>query len=69
VVNEGFLQQEAAMSKVNTNLDDAGFEMIELAIDDLELLTRAFDMIEAVCREEARVSVDFEPADEEIVLN
>lgn len=31
--------------------EDEAFEMIELAIDDLNLLTRAFEVISAACSE------------------
>ena len=47
------------------------FEIIETAIDDLDLLTRAFDLISAVCQEEAEddPSLDFEPAAPRLVLH
>ena len=44
------------MSKVKSEVVDVqteAFEMIELAVEDLELLTRAFDLIDKACREES----------------
>ena len=35
----------------NSSAEQEVFEIIELAIDDLELLTRAFNMITDVCSE------------------
>lgn len=38
-------------NKQNTQAEQEVFEIIELAIDDLELLSRAFTMINDVCSE------------------
>jgi len=38
-------------SKENSSANEEIFEIIELAIDDLELLTRAFNLIDAACEE------------------
>lgn len=41
------------------------FEIIELAIDDIDLLTRAFEVIEQVCEElegpELKIDIDIIP--------
>jgi len=41
----------ARKEKLITSEEDA-FEIIELAINDVELLTRAFQLVEALCDEE-----------------
>lgn len=50
------------------NQEDA-FEIIELAIDDIELLTRAFDVIGDVCKELGGDRVSPEAKSEPILLN
>lgn len=44
--------------------EDEAFEIIELAIDDINLLVRAFDVISEVCegKEEPRIHLDQAPA-------
>ena len=45
----------------DTPRDSEAFEMIELAIDEIDLLTRAFDVINQWCEEEAEGVEVFEP--------
>lgn len=60
------------MSKPNLNneadLKEEAFEMIELAIDDLDTLTRAFNMIEEVCNElqHPRIYIEDKPEDSKL---
>lgn len=57
------------MSKTSKNAEqinpeNEAFEMIELALSDLETLTRAFNLISEVCEEgnrSARISVEAPP--------
>jgi len=45
------------------------FEMIELAISDMEALTRAFDMIKEVCDQVAETEPEFEDSKTDYILN
>lgn len=44
--------------------EEEAFEIIELAIDDINLLARAFDVINEVCqqRDETQIQVESAPA-------
>lgn len=51
-------------SAEQTTLENEAFEMIELAMGDLDTLTRAFNLISEVCEEgnrPARISVEAPP--------
>lgn len=48
----------------SNDVRDEAFEMIELAMGDLETLTRAFNLISEVCEEgksQPRISMDLPP--------
>jgi hypothetical protein len=45
------------------------FEIIELAIDDVNLLTEAFDVINQVCKELNDPAINLEPAPAKLVLH
>jgi len=48
---------------------EEGLEIIEATLDEIDLLTRAFDLISAVCLEEDETDMDFEPADVRLVVH
>lgn len=52
------------MSKKLQNVEPSGreesFEIIEAAIDNIDLLTRAFDLITEVCDEFGRTEIDLD---------
>ena len=48
---------------------ESACEIIESAIDEMELLTRAFDLINDICRPQAAAADTSELSEERIVLN
>ena len=63
VLNRDFMKKQDL-----TNQDDA-FEMIELATDDLEVLTRAFDVIKKVCEEKEFVTLSLDEELSDTLIN
>jgi hypothetical protein len=59
----------SAKSKVNTEAQDQIFEIIELAIDDLELLTRAFNVISEVCEETSHPELRFDDIKADLIIH
>ena len=59
------------MAKFNKQIksEQDAFEIIELAVNDLETLTRAFEMISDVCRELEDPHVYFEDKPRETLIN
>lgn len=57
--------------KVKANISDnsEALEIIELAIDDLETLTKAFNMISRVCEEMNNPHIDFSDDVESGLIN
>lgn len=53
---------DKAVNKDNSE-EEGAFEIIELAIDDIQVLTRAFNVINTICEE---LSADVEPSEEEL---
>ncbi|MCB0309940.1 MAG: hypothetical protein KDD42_01815 [Bdellovibrionales bacterium] len=58
----------AKIEKVDAQQEDA-LEIIELACDDLDLLTRAFLVIEEVCQELQQPAIDLTDHPHKVVLN
>ena len=49
--------------------ESQGFELIETAIDNLDLLTRAFDLIAEVCEELNDPEINLDPERPRIVMH
>ena len=50
-------------------INEEAFDIIETAIDDIETLTRAFNLISAVCKEEEDEIISFEGCSNEFSYN
>ena len=57
--------KSAATSENPIHDEDSAFEIIELAVDDINILTKAFQVINTIC-EELSV-VESEPEDAEVL--